>query len=87
MSCCGGKRRSLNRPQMALPSPSQAARQRSYHPEFVTVEYTGRSGLTAFGPYSGRRYRFASPGAQVEVDGRDAPSLMAVPGLRRANAA
>jgi hypothetical protein len=64
-------------------SPEQAARQRAYHLEYVTFEYTGQTGLTVVGPYSRRRYRFPQAGAQLEVDGRDAPSLSAVPGLRR----
>ena len=83
MSCCGGKRRAISQPKTAAPSPEQAARQRAYHPEYVTFAYTGQTSLTAVGPYSRRRYRFSQPGAQLEVDGRDAPSLAAVPGLRR----
>jgi hypothetical protein len=50
----------------------------------VLFEYVGRTGLTATGTFTGRRYRFDGPGAQVEVDARDAPSLTGVPNLRRA---
>ena len=49
----------------------------------VLFEYTGNTGLTAAGPFTGRRYRVDGTGAQVEVDARDVPSLMAVPNLRR----
>ncbi len=83
MSCCGGKRRAVSQSKATAPGPERAARQRVYHPETVTFEYTGQTGLTAFGPFTRRRYRFAGPGARVEVDRRDAPSLTAVPGLRR----
>lgn len=47
-------------------------------------EHTTASGLTVVGPVTGRRYYFAGRGAAVDVDERDAPSLAAVPGLRRA---
>jgi hypothetical protein len=33
---------------------------------------------------TGRHYRFARPGARLPVDERDAPSMAAVPNLRRA---
>ena len=50
----------------------------------VRFEYTGTTGLTVRGPITGRNYRFNAAGEQVPVDGRDAPSMMAVPKLRRA---
>lgn len=82
MSCCGGKRRQLQtspsiEPLPETPVPTAALRTP------VTFEYVGQTGLTATGPYTGRRYRFDGPGARVEVDERDAPSLAAVPRLRR----
>jgi hypothetical protein len=40
--------------------------------------------MTVRGPVTGRVYRFAGPGSTVSVDTRDAPSLVAVPNLRRA---
>jgi len=52
-------------------------------PASAQFEYTGATALTAVGPITGRRYRFSAPGAIVEVDERDAPSLAAVPHLRR----
>ena len=50
----------------------------------VRFEYTGATGMTVRGPITGRTYRFNGPGIAVEVDSRDAPSMMAVPKLRRA---
>jgi hypothetical protein len=38
--------------------------------------------MTARGAITGRTYRFGHAGAQVAVDPRDMPSLMAVPKLR-----
>ena len=49
----------------------------------VRFEYTGATGMTVRGPITGRTYRFNGPGLPVDVDGRDAPSMMAVPKLRR----
>ncbi|HSF39977.1 MAG TPA: hypothetical protein VLT87_09310 [Thermoanaerobaculia bacterium] len=46
----------------------------------------GTTGLTGTGPFTGRRYRFDGPGARVEVDARDAPSMAGVPNLRRVRA-
>ena len=60
---------------MARPSGSS-----SPHPSF---QYIGGSGLTVQGPASKRLYRFASPGAIVAVDARDAASLARMPQLRR----
>lgn len=53
-------------------------------PADVAFTYTGRTRLLAEGPITRRRYRFDAPGAVVAVDARDAPSLAAVPLLRRA---
>ena len=78
MGCCGGKRRSVYgdaRPRDAYRRPSSA----------VYFEYVGEKAMTVIGSVSGRRYRFASPGAVVAVDSRDGPAIAAVPGLRRVN--
>ena len=45
-------------------------------------EYVGPTGLSVRGPITGRHYRFPATGSTLAVDGRDAPSLMAVPNLR-----
>lgn len=53
-------------------------------PPPVRFEYIGLTGLTVLGPISGQRYRFASQGAIVAVDARDAGAIAGVPMLRRA---
>ena len=84
--CCQGKRRELyqNIPSRPVHEPAQAVVSTPVAPRTVVYfEYAGQTGLTAVGPITGKRYRFARPGATVAVDGRDAPSLAAVPQLRR----
>ncbi len=49
----------------------------------VQFEYTGSTGLTATGPVTGRRYRFAYKGDKQAVDYRDAPSMMAISVLKK----
>jgi hypothetical protein len=51
-------------------------------PDPVHFQYTGRTGMTVIGPISGQRYRFEHPGALLAIDGRDAPSIVAVPHLQ-----
>jgi len=52
----------------------------------VQLEYIGPTGLTVRGRISGQIYRFPETGARAAVDTRDAPSLLAVPQLRRVQA-
>ena len=52
---------------------------RASHPEF---RYIGTSSLTVTGPVTGRSYRFAAPGARLEVNRHDAASLLYVPSLQ-----
>jgi hypothetical protein len=49
----------------------------------VFFSYVGATALTVFGPVSGTRYRFTSPGATLAVDPRDQSGLALVPHLRR----
>ncbi len=49
----------------------------------VQFQYAGNTGLTAIGPITGKRYRWDHTGATIKVDARDAPSMGAVPNLRR----
>ncbi len=49
----------------------------------ICFEYVGKTGLTVWGPVSGRRYRFDRQGARIVVDPRDRPSLLLVPNLRQ----
>ena len=83
--CCGKNRTAVSQTRVASPagravqtSPPFATRQRSNTAYF---EYTGKTALTAVGPVSGMRYRFASPGSRVAVDLRDRKHFAAVPNL------
>lgn len=79
MGCCGGNRRP---PQLVTEGPVRpAVTARTRHAQYF--EYVGTTGLTAFGPVTGRRYRFARPGARLPVDDRDAAAMAGVPALRR----
>ena len=87
MPCCGGKREQLRTRTMshqtldAFQGVSQV--QRPVSPSAVYFEYLGRTRLAVLGPITGKRYSFDGPGAIVPVDGRDEPSVAAVPNLRR----
>jgi hypothetical protein len=82
MGCCGKNR--------ALPAVDFHAEPRPAHTQQVPgpqyFEYVGNTGLTTVGPVTGRRYRFAHPGARLPIDARDAPSMAGVPNLRKAPA-
>lgn len=71
---------------MGTPLAEAAFHESHAAPRFAYFEYRGSSGLTVLGPLSGQRYRFSAPGARLAVDGRDAPSLAAVPELHRLRA-
>lgn len=71
MACCG---QSVRR----APSASDRASDASVP---VLFEYSGPGSLTLFGRRTGRRYHFPSGGAQVYVDGRDAPVFEVTRGL------
>ena len=45
----------------------------------LRLNYRERAGR----PMSGARYRFDGPGAKAQIDMRDAPSMAAVPNVRR----
>lgn len=72
MSCCGERRTQLTGSNVSGGSA----------PERHFFRYVGRTALTVAGPVSGKYYRFPAPGATVEVDPRDAPSLARTPRLR-----
>ena len=59
------------------PGPPIAAR------TFIEMVYAGATALIAIGPITQTRYRFASSGARLRVDARDAPALAQIPKLRR----
>ena len=87
MPCCGGKREELRTRTMSDETldafQGVSPVQRPVSPSAVYFEYLGRTRLTVLGPITGRRYSFEGPGAIVPVDGRDEPSVAAVPNLRR----
>jgi hypothetical protein len=74
--CCGSQRRQEFRPQTRQGQLSA--------PLAIGFEYVGTTGLTVVGPVTRKRYRFESHGSRVAIDPRDAPSMAAVPHLRRA---
>ena len=82
MGCCGQNRPA---PPVEQSSPPHVTLT-SKTPSAQYFEYVGTTSLRAFGSVTGRRYRFARPGALVPVDERDAPSMSGVPNLRRAPA-
>jgi len=91
MSCCGSKRSQLTsagpmRPasdvrRQTAPSPARLSPQAPPAP--VIFDYLGPTAVTAMGPVTQRLYRFDGPRARMAVDARDAPSIAAVPNLRR----
>ena len=78
MSCCGSKR--MAPAATAAPPASSSEGVAQSAPAF---QYAGYTALTVRGPITGRIYHFATAGAVQVVDPRDAPSLAAVPHLRR----
>jgi len=80
MGCCGQRRS-----QASIGGALAGGRQRPPQPasRAVLYEYTGTSGMTVTGPVSGLVYRFGLPGAQLQIDVRDAASLVGLPNLRR----
>jgi len=74
MSCCGQQRAQMTGSNASAGSPV---------PERHFFRYEGQTALTVAGPISGKYYRFSAPGATVEADPRDAPSLEQVSQLRR----
>lgn len=88
MACCGDKRRQIYPDAASSVSPqaeSAVSLSRVVDPSYVYFEYVGQRGLTVRGSITGQIYRFASPGVRVAVDRRDAPSVNAIPKLRRAD--
>jgi hypothetical protein len=86
MSCCGSKRASFAvRTVGAVPADGRAAppRARALAPP-VIFEYAGKTSLAVLGPGTHRIYRFAVPGARLEIDPRDAGALRGIPNLREA---
>lgn len=72
--CCGRSRQAVSNP----PAPVRAI------PAGTVFEYIGNTALTVVSPLTGKQYRFAKPGARVDVDVRDRSWVSFVPHLRRA---
>jgi hypothetical protein len=79
MACCGNQR-SAYRQGAAVPAGATPGGFWKSGP--VDFEYTGTGEMTVTGPLSGTVYRFSATERRVRVQGDDAPSLAAVPGLR-----
>jgi hypothetical protein len=92
MSCCGGHRAALR--MSYQPSPGAARARASagvatgvstgsnLPVKHVTFEFNGAVPIVVTGPATGATYRFSAKGVRLTVHASDAPSLVAVPGLR-----
>jgi hypothetical protein len=81
MPCCGKSGPSYMGTANQLTSDAPTAPVR---PEATLVfEYVGHTGLTVFGPVTGRRYRFDAPGVRVAVAASDRAGLARVAVLRQ----
>ena len=82
MGCCNGKRTQWT---TTIPAPPAQRHRPIVRTQLKTVgfEYVGTTGITVLGPITRTRYNFSAPGAQVEVDQRDAAYFAGVPNLRR----
>ena len=79
MACCGQRRG-----QIVTNGGVATVGGRSQPKSRVALyEYTGMTAMTVTGTFSGARYRFALPGARLQVDMRDVPSVSGLPNLRR----
>ncbi len=91
MSCCGNGRSKLYGENPVTGSDrtrvfvSESGQGRNGFPggrySVIIFEYTGKTGMTAYGPVSGNRYRFERPGMRLVVDPRDRPALKSIPNL------
>ena len=72
-------------PAGQIESPPNLANreQPSLQVQGIKFQYVGEIGLTAIALPSRRLYRFAHPGAVLDVDPRDIASLATIPNLRR----
>jgi hypothetical protein len=82
-NCCGRGRPMVQPHPLPARPPARPPEPAAALPPTVAFVYTGSSRLVAEGPFTRRRYRFDAPGAQADVDARDAPSFAAIPALRR----
>lgn len=88
MSCCGNKRNAMTErtDHTQTPSANQPGVQKTFSNNengVVHFQYTGNTALTVRSMFSQRLYRFAKPGAVLEVDKQDVPSFAAIGVLKR----
>jgi hypothetical protein len=79
MACCGQRRGLLSTGGVVATAPKRS----QPGSRVVLYQYTGMTAMTVVGPLSGSKYRFAAPGAKVQVDLRDVAAMAALPNLRR----
>lgn len=84
--CCGNRRVQFRRGIPSFPPPEFARvaspAMLSARSSRVTFQYTGGTGLTVVGAFTGRQYRFDGPGSRVAVDPRDRASVASINLLR-----
>jgi hypothetical protein len=78
MSCCGNQRSALRQEW----GTAEQRESEYFTFDSLEFEYSGNGELTVTGPLSGLVYNFSAGNRRVRVHGSDAPSLLAVPGLR-----
>lgn len=87
MACCGKGRHAAPPPYSGATRgrlrPVETGRPAAVAPGLVYFEYVGTTGLTVFGPVTGRRYRFSSQGVVQAVAVQDAPSFARLPQVRQ----
>lgn len=88
MACCGQNRKQASIQTTAVRQPDNPVKvARNEEPlagqQGIKFQYVGKTGLTAIGLPSRRLYRFAQPGAVLQVDPQDIASLAAIPNLRQ----
>ena len=88
MACCGQNRQLARIQTIAGRQPDNSAEiAASEEPlirrDGIKFQYVGKTALTAIGLPSRRLYRFANPGAILDVDPRDSASLAMVPNLQQ----
>jgi hypothetical protein len=88
MACCGQARAQVSKQLLVThqtENPTGAAGMQTSRAQVPgsNFQYVGKTALTALGLATGRQYRFPYPGAILQVDARDQPSLSSIPNLRQ----
>jgi hypothetical protein len=79
MACCGQRRGQIT----TGGTIAAAAKRPQPNARVALYEYTGMTAMTVTGRFSGSQYRFAAPGAKVQVSLRDVALMSGLPNLRR----